>query len=685
MKGPDKRKIDRYAGLRPFIKEDRLIFFGRQKEIDQVGDGIEVNPAFILYGKSGLGKSSLVYAGLLPRLEKQQYCSTVIRFYNEKKGERSKLSAIGVILAELINSFPEQGLHPKMNAAELLAWVEQRKEAGTLLLVFDQFEEFLYYPQEERLKACELIRSLLQSKGKLTVKTLFLIRSDRFFLMKEVSVTIPGILGCSFELRPLTVDKAEEAIELPGQIQELDSTEVEFNSAPFEYQPEALRTVLETLQDGNQEIESSQLQIVCQELEEKAAGKTIITTGDFGGTAGIKEILHQFYDKQIKKLSKDPDLALTRRDMAIIRELIEDELVSEGKRVIQSETKVRDLLANVRLRWNPATTTSKVDLVIDKLLSLRLIREDDAHSGKVYEVSHDTLVPAIVEAKKEGAIRKRWIKAAKWAAAGMIVVFMLSGYYLKTARDSRISEQRFYELKVKEKYVDSIRHQQDTLNHLFRVSSKKQRQIIMLNDSLEQKIVAIRAARDSSAKASKLLSQSQDSLRGIVNQFQSKINTQALDLSILQKQLIIKSITIDTLKKRIDSLTKRSGKSVEVNKNLADQLSRQTSDVSKAASMVYKPSWFRPNYFLLFENIKVLLVALDKKENQMTYRLYEIDKNGGKEQPIGAGDLYLSVGQSHNFSNRGLNYKIEFNSIGSGGTILKSVFSSAAYITFSKL
>jgi formylglycine-generating enzyme required for sulfatase activity len=63
-----------YPGLKPFDEDDAAIFFGRRREIEKVQDALNLRrddkaPGFlVVLGASGCGKSSLVRAGVLPRL-----------------------------------------------------------------------------------------------------------------------------------------------------------------------------------------------------------------------------------------------------------------------------------------------------------------------------------------------------------------------------------------------------------------------------------------------------------------------------------------------------------------------------------------------------------------------------------------------------------------------------------------
>ena len=64
----------RYPGARPFsdFPEDQQIFFGRDADIDRLFERVVASRLLVLFGKSGLGKTSLLMAGLFPKLRKEK-------------------------------------------------------------------------------------------------------------------------------------------------------------------------------------------------------------------------------------------------------------------------------------------------------------------------------------------------------------------------------------------------------------------------------------------------------------------------------------------------------------------------------------------------------------------------------------------------------------------------------------
>src|ERR1043166_8151964 len=59
-------------GLRPYSEEDASRFFGREKEIDRLCSLVSRNKVTFLVGSSGIGKTSLIHAGLIPALRLRQ-------------------------------------------------------------------------------------------------------------------------------------------------------------------------------------------------------------------------------------------------------------------------------------------------------------------------------------------------------------------------------------------------------------------------------------------------------------------------------------------------------------------------------------------------------------------------------------------------------------------------------------
>src|ERR1700751_4983809 len=68
-----------WLGLASFTEETRGYFYGREDEIAELGRRVQRKLLTILFGQSGLGKTSILRAGIVPRLRPEGYCPVYVR------------------------------------------------------------------------------------------------------------------------------------------------------------------------------------------------------------------------------------------------------------------------------------------------------------------------------------------------------------------------------------------------------------------------------------------------------------------------------------------------------------------------------------------------------------------------------------------------------------------------------
>ena len=68
-----------WLGLRPFTEGAGEYFFGRDAEVSDLFQRVAHKPLTVLFGRSGLGKTSLLRAALVPRLREAGFLPVVIR------------------------------------------------------------------------------------------------------------------------------------------------------------------------------------------------------------------------------------------------------------------------------------------------------------------------------------------------------------------------------------------------------------------------------------------------------------------------------------------------------------------------------------------------------------------------------------------------------------------------------
>lgn len=376
------------------------MFFGRDAEGADLFGLVKTRPLVVLFAKSGIGKSSLINAGLAPRLEAERFLPIFVRFQNT---ESSPIEILDRILAWYLNHDLLQKFAPAEADQQLWHKMKACSSPGgeTPVFVFDQFEEFFNHPHESRVAFANQLADLVEGRlpeGELAklqaiprsertpeqlawytpveVKFLIAIRSDRLSEINEMSAALPSVLHNRFELRPLTSAQAQQAIEQPAQL------DGDFGSPKFSYHPDTLRDILTNLRGKlADEIESFQLQILCGEVEKMVRHRgqpNLTVTPDYlGGDEGIRNILNNYYENQIASL--DP-----QTEQTVARLLIEDQLIANMKRI------------GVAVE----TVSLPVGLV-EKLLLSRLIRRAPTHLGDVFEISHDTLVAPIVKSRDQ--------------------------------------------------------------------------------------------------------------------------------------------------------------------------------------------------------------------------------------------------------------------------------------------
>ena len=162
-----------YTGLRAFTEEESLYFKGREDDIDQATEQLQRNKFLMLTGASGDGKSSLIYAGIIPnaragflKSKYTQWCVADFRpertpFQNLCKSIASQLDITNTytVQAELTHGFSaiiDLYKNSKRNLdTNSMAWqladdagkAALKREAANLIILVDQFEEFFTNPE----------------------------------------------------------------------------------------------------------------------------------------------------------------------------------------------------------------------------------------------------------------------------------------------------------------------------------------------------------------------------------------------------------------------------------------------------------------------------------------------------------------------------------------------------------
>ncbi|MFN6338972.1 MAG: TIR domain-containing protein [Cyanobacteriota bacterium] len=224
-----------YPGMLPYSEANHDRFFGRVKETRQMLERLHTHPCLTVIGPSGSGKSSLVFAGLLPQLRTSSLFTGITWTILTLRPGAKPLEA----LQSLLRLDPGQ---PEESIRRLL--VDQGPN-GKLLLIIDQFEETFSLGGDPSSAFQLYLQSLLQVRD---LYLLLTVRAD-FYAELMRSPLWNDIQASRLEITPLDESGLREAIEKPAEMVGVyvETALVERLIADAAGEPGALPLVQETL------------------------------------------------------------------------------------------------------------------------------------------------------------------------------------------------------------------------------------------------------------------------------------------------------------------------------------------------------------------------------------------------------------------------------------------------------
>ena len=449
----------RYPGSPPFQDTDldRQLFKGRRHEAALVFHTILSADLLVLYARSGMGKTSLLNAGVMHELRARGYWPVSVRLNKPEQDPvvqireqiehaDQKDDSVEVVHAPGASDRIDHSLWDLI--ASLEVW--RGNDLQEIALVFDQFEELFkldWSPGTRERFICDLghiLRGFRPAQAEPEQKDgadssalrrrprarfVIVIREDSLGELEALSDHIPQILDNRFRLGPLDVEQATAAIREPAQEQD-----ARLDSQPFEYTPAAAAEILGFLRSKpkgmgadrrDDAIDPSQLQLVCQYVEREILPSkeapppgeiTEIDAPDLGGVEGLERILTAFYRRVIDSFPE------SERDA--VRELCEPPglINHRGLRLSLERGEILD-------RFGVSAAQ------LDQLVDLRLLRAEPRVNSVYYELAHDTLVEPILADRNrrlEGARRRR--RSLLWAGAALLALVVVGALFWLISR-----------------------------------------------------------------------------------------------------------------------------------------------------------------------------------------------------------------------------------------------------------
>jgi hypothetical protein len=436
----------RYPGSRPFKDNDfdRLLFFGRENEKQILLHSVLAENLFVLFAKSGIGKTSLLNAGLMEFFRKKDFIPLKIRFNNPY---RTPLKTVYMRIGGGIKQRnKEVNEHNRIDYEEGVKnslweyfkttsfWVSENKRL-TPILILDQFEEFFTMHSQKNREAfisqlADLIRGRVPSKLRDSykanehfpysetapkVKIIISIREDYLGHLEEMAPEIPTILQNRFRLLPLKRRQAKVAIEKPASLPKDDR----IKTKGFTYDPKTVDAMLSFLGKSEErdeiiqtdEIEPFQLQLLCRHIEERVNKKSyknsseyIVQESELDGEEGMQKVLQGFYDSQIKALGSIEKIRA--------RKLCEKGLIGARGRLTLEEDEIKNKFKVPK------------NLLFD-LVNNRLLRAEPRGRRVFYELTHDNLIKPIKKSERERKVKKIKIGLAAFVVILIIISILI--------------------------------------------------------------------------------------------------------------------------------------------------------------------------------------------------------------------------------------------------------------------
>jgi len=440
-----------YKGLVPFDDTDldARFFFGRERETELVAANLMASRLTVLYGPSGVGKSSLLRAGVVRRLRALVGAGGPDAEAVAVLVDRWRDDPVATVAAAAGARAPEDG--------ELLADVlaERIAELGEeLYLVLDQMEEYFLYHGRDRgggPLADELAEAL--SRPELRVHVLLGIRDDSLSELDAFKARLPGLFANVLRLDHLDRTAARQAIVGPlDEYARLGGPEVVA-------QPALVDAVLDQVATGRIEqglagrgsaledtdpsrVEAPYLQLVLERLweVERSRGSDVLRAETLAELGGADHIVEQHLERALAPLEPD--------GREIAARLFNHLVTPSGTKIAHS---VDDLARYA------GTDDSHLRPVLNDLVGSRIVRPLPARNGAGprYEIFHDVLAEAVIAwrtqhetdaalAAERAEARKRHRRLGALAGAALVALAamaLLTVYAFSQRQDAQHRER----------------------------------------------------------------------------------------------------------------------------------------------------------------------------------------------------------------------------------------------------
>ena len=375
-----------YKGLAPFEDSelDALLFFGRERDSEIVVANLLASRLTVLYGTSGVGKSSLLGASVARRLRQEPDAEVIV--WSSWSGDAA------VPLREALDS---------------------AATGCETYLILDQFEEYFLYHGDEAGEGtlADELPELLQSTDR-RVNVLISVREDALASLDAFKARVPNVLANYLRLPHL--DRAGGRAAITGPLARW--SELAGEPERVEIEPELVEAVLDETaagrlelggasaapvsSNGAEEVEAPILQLVMERLwqAERAEGSRVLRLATFRGIGGAETIVRRHLERAVG--------ALTPADQDLAASVFDHLVTPSGSKIA---------LRTADLAGYAGVSAVALEPVLATLARERILRsvEDTGSGGDRYEIFHDVLADPVLAWSGERRVERERRAAAR--------------------------------------------------------------------------------------------------------------------------------------------------------------------------------------------------------------------------------------------------------------------------------
>jgi len=295
-----------FPGLRPFRREESHLFFGRENQVSEVLRKLKANKFVGIVGNSGIGKSSFVNCGILPKLQKDnnetkdKWDVVSFRPGGGPLFKMSKALSEEIKIAGLAKKDDETKIIESPDEMSMLAKSYFSATGRKLLVYVDQFEEIFRFHEEHEHGGAEIevfidiiINSIRNNED--PISFIITIRSDFLGDCSRYPEFTKAINDSQFLIPQMTREEKRAAIVGP----------VEIMGAKIEEQ--LVETILESIGDRHDQLPLMQhsLMRTWDHWQSIKVGNEAISISSYEAIGGMEKALSVHANEIFNELDND--------------------------------------------------------------------------------------------------------------------------------------------------------------------------------------------------------------------------------------------------------------------------------------------------------------------------------------------------------------------------------------------